>query len=101
SGHATHQVIHDIGGTWVDGASRCITGDNRLGLHDDLAATVGDVVNQIRRNAVTSIGKDRIGPGQLQRCNAAGTERQRQYGWLAGPVKAEAGDVVLHVLGTD
>src|SRR3546814_5141025 len=73
--------------------------DYRLGLHDDLAAAVGNVVDQIGWNAVAAISENRKAACQLQRRDAAGAQRQGQHGRLAFAVEAEAGDEVLNVLG--
>ncbi|MNS78759.1 hypothetical protein D3C72_1123900 [compost metagenome] len=98
---AAQDVVHDPGGARVDGARLGVAGDDGLRLHQHLAGAVGDVVDQIGRDAVAAVGEDAVAVGDLQGGGAARAQRQRQHGRPARLVEAEAGQVVLRVLRRD
>ncbi|CUJ46074.1 Uncharacterised protein [Achromobacter xylosoxidans] len=100
-GDAAQDVIHDPGGARVDGARGGVARHHRLRLHQHVARAVGDLVDQVGRDAVAAVGEHAVAVDHLQRRGAAGAQAQRQHRRPAGLVEAEAGQVVLRVLRAD
>ncbi|CFP49475.1 Uncharacterised protein [Bordetella pertussis] len=100
-GGVVHDVVDHPGRARVDGARGFVAGLDRRGLHQDLAGTVGDAVDQVGGDAIAAVGEHAVGVGDLQRGGAAGAQRQRQHGGPARLLEAEAGEVVARVLGAD
>ncbi|EGF31682.1 hypothetical protein IMCC9480_3529, partial [Oxalobacteraceae bacterium IMCC9480] len=101
AGHVTQHAVHDEGIARIQYPHRLFAHQHRLGLRHQLAARVGDALDQVGCDLVSAIGKHRVSASHLARRDQSGTQRQGQVVGLLVDIKAEASHVVPRCLRRD
>jgi len=72
-----HHTGHDKGIARINHTFCPIGNGDRLELFDDVAFLIFDFLDEIRCNAETAVGKNRISGSHLHRCDGTRAERHR------------------------
>ena len=95
------QRVHDEGVARVDRLLGVLAGHRGLGFRKHRPMAVGDLRDQVGRDAEAAVGEHRVCRRHLHRRRGARAEAHRQVGGVQLGVEAEACDVILRILRAD
>ena len=101
AGYVLQHAVHDERVAGVDDPQRLVARMLRIGNPQVIAAIVDDALNVVRLDQIAAVGKHRIRARHLPERDRARAQRHGEVRGMLFGLEAEAGDVVLRVLGPD